>query len=87
MKNLELIPLTNYPYNLTWEELKDPAALLKRFAERWDLGESRLLLKKTELSVRGAYTPTEKEQEEIRLLLEDLQKLTEAVSVIKVLDS
>jgi len=79
-----LIKTPYYPYHLTWEELNNPQLVVQRFLEKWELPHSRKLLRKKLKAIKDAqYFLSEEEKAEIKLFLNDFERLIEALYLIE----
>lgn len=82
--DISLIKSPYYPYHLTWEELNNPGSVMQDFIQKWDLQHSRILLKKWQAGVaENSLLRDEEGYQELKNFLSDLEKLIEAVFVLR----
>jgi len=84
MNPLHLLQSQYYPYHLTWEELNNPGLVIQQFLQNWDLPECRIKLREYQkLAGVGECKPSELEHAEIKSFLEEVERLVEAVYIMR----
>jgi len=84
MNSISLLKSPYYPYHLTWEELNNPGVVLQNFLNKWDLQHCRVLLKRWQALVElNKFEEQEPGYAEIRHFINDLEKLIEAVFILR----
>ena len=84
MNLINLLQSEYYPYHLTWEEINDPGIVIQKFLNTWDLPECRLKLRRCQnLILAPKSHSSETEHTELKIFLNELERLIEAVYIIR----